>query len=256
MTVSLSLQVAHVMSMGKTAGIIIIGDEILSGKIHENNSFFMAKELWLHGIQVRRICIIPDSVDEIAHEVKTFSETFDYVFTSGGIGPTHDDVTIEGISKAFNVKPVIHVTLRKILEERHSVPTPEQLKMAEVPEGAELVNDGTLAFPLIKFKNIFIFPGIPEFLRKKFATIVNLFHEPTLSIKRVYVNENESTIAAILNEILQSLTDIKIGSYPVVDNRDYQVMITMESLRKEPLESAVRMLLEKLPKDKIFQIED
>jgi FAD synthetase len=241
--------------MGKTAGIIIVGDEILSGKIHDHNSFFMAKELWLHGIHVRRICIIPDAVDEIAQEVKSFSQMFDYVFTSGGIGPTHDDVTIEGISKAFNVKPVIHDTLRGILEQRHTTPTPEQLKMAEVPDGAELVNDGTLAFPLIKFKNIFIFPGIPEFLRKKFSVIVNLFHEPQILMKRVYVNENESNIASILNEILNHLTDVKIGSYPVVDNKDYQVMITFESLHKALLDSAVRMFLEKLPQEKIVRSE-
>ena len=242
--------------MGKTAGIIIIGDEILSGKIHENNSFFMAKKLWLHGIHVRRICIIPDIVDEIAQEVHSFSQMFDYVFTSGGIGPTHDDVTIEGISKAFNVKPVIHAALRKILEQRHTNPTPEQLKMAEVPDGAELVNDGTLTFPLIKFKNIYIFPGIPEFLRKKFSVIVSLFHEAPMFIKKVYVKENESTIASILNHILNNVIDVKIGSYPVVDNRDYQVMITLESLRKEPLESAVSMLRENLPQEKIVRIED
>lgn len=241
--------------MGKTVGIIIVGDEILSGKIHDHNSFFMAKELWLHGIHVRRICIIPDAVDEIAQEVKSFSQMFDYVFTSGGIGPTHDDVTIEGISKAFNVKPVIHDTLREILEQRHTTPTPEQLKMAEVPDGAELVNDGTLAFPLIKFKNIFIFPGIPEFLRKKFSVIVNLFHEPQILMKKVYVNENESTIASILNEILTDLNDVKIGSYPVVDNRDYQVMITFESLHEALLDSAVRMLLERLPQEKIVRSE-
>ena len=241
--------------MGKTAGIIIIGDEILSGKIHDHNSFFMAKELWLHGIHVRRICIIPDAVDEIAQEVISFSQKFDYVFTSGGIGPTHDDVTIEGISKAFNVKPVIHDALRKILEQRHTTPTPEQLKMAEVPDGAELVNDGTLTFPLIKFKNIFIFPGIPEFLRKKFSVIVNLFHEPPILMKKVYVNENESNIASILNEILNHFTDVKIGSYPVVDNRDYQVMITFESLHKALLDSAVRMLMESLPQEKIVRIE-
>jgi len=241
--------------MGKTAGIIIIGDEILSGKIHDHNSFFMAKELWLHGIHVRRICIIPDAVDEIAQEVISFSQMFDYVFTSGGIGPTHDDVTIEGISKAFNVKPAIHETLREILEQRHTTPTPEQLKMAEVPDGAELVNDGTLAFPLIKFKNIFIFPGIPEFLRKKFSVIVNLFHEPQILMKKVYVNENESNIASILNEILTHLNDVKIGSYPVVDNRDYQVMITFESLHEALLDSAVRMLLERLPQEKIVKSE-
>lgn len=243
------------MSTEKTAGIIIIGDEILSGKIHDHNSFFMAKELWSHGIHVRRICIIPDSVDEIAKEVKSFSDNFDYVFTSGGIGPTHDDVSIEGISKAFNVKPVISSTLRKILEQRHSAPTPEQLKMAEIPEGAELVNNGTLTFPLIKFKNIFVFPGIPEFLRKKFSVIVNLFNEPSIFIKKVYVNESESIIASILNEILTHLTDVKIGSYPVVDNRNFKVMVTLESLNKVSLDSALKRLLEILPKEAIVRIE-
>ena len=96
--------------MSKTVGIVIIGDEILSGKIKDDNSFFMARELWLHGIYLRRICIIPDSIAEIAEVVENFSQQFDYVFTSGGIGPTHDDVTIEGISKAFGVKTVIHKT--------------------------------------------------------------------------------------------------------------------------------------------------
>jgi FAD synthetase len=149
------------MAQAKTAGIIIIGDEILTGKVQDSNSFFLAKELWSRGINVCRISVIPDLTDEIAREVRFFSETYDYVFTSGGIGPTHDDITIEGISQAFGVKTVINDTLRKVLEQRHSVLTPAQLKMAEVPERAELLNDGDMKFPLIKFGNVFIFPGIP-----------------------------------------------------------------------------------------------
>jgi FAD synthetase len=242
--------------MGKTAGIIIIGDEILSGKVQDCNSFFMAKELRSHGINLCLISILPDLVDEIAEEVRKFSNKFDYVFTSGGIGPTHDDVTIEGISKAFNVKPVINDTLKKMLEKRHANPTPEELKMAEVPEGAELVSDETLAFPLIRFKNIFIFPGIPEFLRKKFSVIEKLFNEPPILLKKIYLNEYESDVAPILNEIVNRFKNIKIGSYPVVDNRDYSVMVTLESLDQVSLNSAFINLLDILPKENIVRVEE
>jgi FAD synthetase len=242
--------------MGKTAGIIIIGDEILSGKVHESNSFFLAKELWEHGINVRRITIIPDSIDTIAEEVRYFSTAFDYVFTSGGIGPTHDDVTIEGISSAFNVKSVINNTLKEFIQKKYASLTPEQLKMAEVPEGAELIGTGFLSFPLIKIKNVFIFPGIPELLKKKFFAIEKLFNEPHILLKKVYLKESESLIAPILNKILKLFHDVKIGSYPVVDNEDYTVLITLESLDKNSLNSALKNLLESLPKERIVSVEE
>lgn len=241
--------------MPKTAGIIIIGDEILSGKVQDGNAFFMAQELWAHGIQLSRISVIPDSVDEIAEEVRKFSEKFDYVFTSGGIGPTHDDMTIEGISRAFNVRTVIDETLKRILETRQGVLTPAQLRMAEVPEGAELVNDDTLSFPLIKFRNVFIFPGIPQLLRKKFLAIEKMFQEPLIHLKKVYVRESESHIAPILNDIVKQYENVKIGSYPVMENEDYSVMITLESLDAVSLSSAYQNLIERIPPEKLFKTE-
>jgi molybdenum cofactor synthesis domain-containing protein len=241
--------------MSKTAGIIIIGDEILSGKVQDGNAFFMAQELWAHGIQLSRISVIPDLIDEIAEEVKMFADKFDYVFTSGGIGPTHDDMTIEGISKAFNVRTVINETLRRILETRQGSLSAAQLRMAEVPEGAELVHDDTLSFPLIKFRNVFIFPGIPQLLRKKFLAVEKMFHEPLIHLKKVYVNESEAKIALILNDIVQRYQNVKIGSYPVLENPDYSVMITLESLDVSSLSSAYVSLLDNIPKDKLCKAE-
>ncbi len=240
--------------MPKTAGIIIIGDEILSGKTKDDNSFFMAQELWSHGIYLRRICVIPDSIEDIAETIRDFSEKFDYVFTSGGIGPTHDDVTIEGISRAFNVKPVIDKTLKEFLEAKQGSLTPEQLKMAEVPNGAELITDGTIGFPLIKFKNIFIFPGVPQLLRKKFFVIEKLFNEPRIYLKNIFINESESNIAPLLNEIVKKYKDVKIGSYPEIDNDEYRVKITLESHDILCLKKAVESLLEKIPKEKIASV--
>ncbi len=241
--------------MGKTAGIIIIGDEILSGKVHDDNSFFMAKELWTHGIYVSRISIIPDQIDEIATEVRDFSRRFDYVFTSGGIGPTHDDITIEGISKAFEVSTVVHIALREILEKKLGILSPEQLKMAEVPEGAELIADDTLSFPLIKFRNVFVFPGIPQLLRKKFLAIESIFNEPMIHLRKVYLNESESRIAPILSRIVEGYRNVKIGSYPDIENKEYSVMVTLESLDDQELGSALRDLLDKIPENNLIRVE-
>jgi FAD synthetase len=242
--------------MGKTAGIIIIGDEILSGKIQDGNSFFMARELWSGGIQVRRISVIPDSTDEIAEEVRNFSGLFDYVFTSGGIGPTHDDVTIEGISKAFGVRTVIDRTLRDFLEKKQPSLSPEQLKMAEVPEGAELIITESLSFPLIKIRNVFVFPGIPQLLKKKFLAIEKMFREPVIRLKKVFLNESEDVIAPLLNATVRRFLHVKIGSYPVMDNADYSVMVTFESQDEVSLGAAFENFLDSLPARKIVRVEE
>jgi molybdenum cofactor synthesis domain-containing protein len=242
--------------MAKTAGIIIIGDEILSGKIQDLNSQFMVKELRLHGIDVRRISVIPDDVQEIANEVKEFSRRFDYVFTSGGIGPTHDDVTIEGIAKAFDVRLILNDSIKIFLHNKYGKNlTPEQLKIAEIPEGAELMTDDAIAFPIIIFNNIYILPGIPEYLEKKFFVIEKLFHEQPFLLKKVYIKEYEPEIAPYLNEIVKSHKKVKIGSYPVVGNKDYYVMVTLESLDKKRLDSALEDLIQKISKKKVIKIE-
>jgi FAD synthetase len=242
------------MTSVKTAGIIIIGDEILTGKVQDTNTFFLTRELWSRGVTVCRISVIPDLTDEIAREVRDFSEKYDFVFTSGGIGPTHDDITIDGISQAFGVRTMISDTLKGFLEQRHKHLTHAQLKMAEVPEGAELLNDGDLIFPLIKFRNIFIFPGIPELLRKKFLAVAKRFSGPKIFLAKVYFNESESVLAPYLDEIVGLGNGVKVGSYPVIDNQDYSVMVTLESIDKEGLDSAVRDLLGKVPEEKIVRI--
>ena len=243
--------------MAKTAGIIIIGDEILSGKVQDLNSLFMAQELRQHGINLRRISVIPDDVQEIAKEVKEFSERFDYVFTAGGIGPTHDDVTIEGIAKAFGVRLILNDSIKKFLNKRYGKHlTPEQLKVAEVPNGAELIKDDTIAFPLLLFRNIYILPGIPEYLEKKFFVIEKLFNEPPFLLKKIYIKEYEPEIAPLLNQIVRRHKNVKIGSYPVVGNKDYYLMVTLESMNGKNLNLALKDLIEKIPKKKVIKVED
>jgi FAD synthetase len=232
--------------MLKKAGIIIIGDEILSGRVQDCNSLFMAQRLRAGGVDLVRIAVIPDDAQEIAQEVGRFAGRFDYVFTSGGIGPTHDDVTIEGVSNAFGVRTVVDETLRLLLEKFYGEElSPERLKMAQVPEGARLIQDETLRFPLIACKNVFIFPGIPEFLKSKFLVIEKIFQGPKIHLRKVYISEHESVIAPYLNEVVRGNTRVKIGSYPNVSGeRGYRVMFTLESTDPAELDAALHMIKE------------
>jgi molybdenum cofactor synthesis domain-containing protein len=134
--------------MPKTAGIILVGNEILSGKVEDANAVYLCRELRALGVEVRRITVIPDEVQLIADEVATFSRDYDVVFTSGGVGPTHDDVTIEGVARAMMVSVVRHPLLVELLERYYRGKVTEAaLRMAEIPEGAELVGGETVRFP-------------------------------------------------------------------------------------------------------------
>jgi len=164
--------------MAKTAGILLIGNEILSGKITDANAAYLCRELRALGVEVRRITVIPDEVELIATEVRAQSREYDVVFTSGGVGPTHDDVTIEGVARALGVPVVREPRLVQLLERYYKGRLNEaRLKMAEVPEGAELTADGELVFPAVVVRNIYILPGVPEIFRQKFDALKERFRD-------------------------------------------------------------------------------
>jgi FAD synthetase len=240
----------------KTAGIIVIGNEILSGKIHDSNSFFLVCELRALGVSVMRISVIPDDIDTIGREAVTFSEDYDLVFTSGGIGPTHDDVTMEGISKGFGVKLVNDPVLESRFRLRYGDATNEAImKMTEVPEGAGIIDLGEKRFPIISFRNIFILPGIPQYLREKFALIKDRFRSASFYLRRIFLDAEESDIASVLNLVVEEKGDVTFGSYPVLDNPEYKIIVTAECKAEARLKEAVDELLRRLPEDKIVRIE-
>ncbi len=247
---------SKVVSNTKSAGIIIIGNEILSGKVMDINSFFLVTELRSLGVNVMRISVIPDDIKIISEEVGSFSELYDYVFTSGGIGPTHDDLTIEGVSNAFGVKMVFNNRLTEWLKQRYGDLVNEAaMKMALVPEGAELLDAEGNNMPVISFKNIIIFPGVPQLLRKKFVALKERFHCSVYLIKRIFVNADEINIADALNSVAIAHQDLMIGSYPVGGNPDYKVIVTVESKSEQILSKAIDELLKLLPEKIIFKIE-
>lgn len=136
--------------MAKTAGIVLIGNEILSGKVADQNALYLCREFRPLGVDVRKIAVVPDEVELIAREVAEFSRAYDWVFTSGGVGPTHDDVTIEGVARAFGLRVVRDPGLVASLEQVYQGRLNDaRLKMAEVPEGAELLTSDSTSSPSI-----------------------------------------------------------------------------------------------------------
>jgi len=239
-----------------TGGILIIGNEILSGKVADTNSTYLCRELRVLGVDVERIVTIPDDVDTIAEEVRKMSAAYDFVFTSGGIGPTHDDLTIDGIAKAFGLSIQLSDSIAARIERaQKEKPNQSQLKMARIPEGAQLVDAGDFWFPVVIVENVHIFPGIPELLRKKFESIQDRFQGVPVLLRRVFVKRMESDIAASLHELLGEFPELMLGSYPRIGEKSYRVLLTLESRDADYLERALNSLLERLPEDAIHRVE-
>ena len=200
--------------------------------------------------------MIPDEVEVIGRNAREFSEMYNYVFTAGGVGPTHDDVTMAGIAEGFGVKIVSHPEIRRFLSAKYSSILNEAiLKMTEVPEGAEVIIFKDARFPIVTFKNIYIFPGIPEYLKKKFSLLRERFRSLPFYFKKFLLKARESEIAEILNSSVKECPDVTFGSYPVTGNPEYSVVVTAESRSDTSLSNAVNSFLNKLPADKLVRVE-
>ena len=200
-----------------TAGILVIGDEILSGRTYDTNSNFIAKNLIKNGIKLEEIKIIQDKLRIIEKSVLNFSNKYNYVFTTGGIGPTHDDITSESVASAFKKKLKVNSEAYKILEKYYPKGqfNKSRQKMTIMPEGSELIYNPVTAAPGFKIKNVFVLPGVPKIMEKMFLEILNNIQKgkPKL-ITTINTDLYESKIASFLNDIQKKYKDSSIGSYP------------------------------------------
>ena len=242
--------------MSKTAGIMIIGNEVLSGKTRDTNSHFFCTELRQLGVELQKISTIQDDIEIIGKEVAAFSDRFDYVFTSGGVGPTHDDVTIEGVAHGLGVRVVRHPDIERRMRQRLGDQVNEaRLRMANVPEGATLLATEAPFAAIVKIRNIYIFPGIPRILEERFHAIKETFRDTPYYLKNVFVRYGEGVIASILNDLLVNFPNLMLGSYPVLDLPEYKVKVTLESKDSDYLERALRAFIASLPADAVHRVD-
>ena len=203
-----------------TAGVIVIGDEILSGRTQDTNSNFIADKLTKEGIKLEEILVIQDVKEIIKENVINFSSKYSYVFTTGGIGPTHDDITSESISEAFHLNCETNIQAFEILNNYY--PEGEfnesRQRMAKMPVGSELILNPMTAAPGFKIKNIFVLPGVPEIMQVMFLELIKTLKKGKAKlITTINTNLYESKIAIELKNIQNNYKDASIGSYPYLN---------------------------------------
>jgi molybdenum cofactor synthesis domain-containing protein len=230
-----------------TAAVLVIGNEILSGKVDEANVGVLAKALRGLGVLLTRVVVVPDEVDTIAHEVRTLSAAHDWLFTSGGVGPTHDDVTIEGVAKAFGVRVVSSPVMEGILRAHYGERCTEgHLRMALVPEGAALEVTTEVPWPTIRLGNTWLLPGIPQVFRMKVGVVVAaLAAHPSAAGRRAFVSRavytqlEEVSLKPLLDQVVADFPDVSVGSYPKWMDPAYKTKLTFDG-RDEPRVVAAR----------------
>ncbi|MBK9316228.1 MAG: competence/damage-inducible protein A [Acidobacteria bacterium] len=239
-----------------SAAILVIGDEILSGKTEDLNARLLIGELRELGVALKRIFVIPDDVDEVAQAIRELSTKFDYVFTSGGVGPTHDDVTLAGIARGFDVPIVCHPQLEAIIRGYFGDKTDEShLLMANVPEGAELIDGPDIRWPVLCVRNVYILPGVPEHFRRKFLAIRERFRVAPFFNHAIFTKEDEFDLADNLRAVAAANPLVAIGSYPNFSSEEYRVKLTLESKDATALDAAVSQLMDLLDRDRFVRSE-
>jgi molybdenum cofactor synthesis domain-containing protein len=217
-----------------TAALAVIGDEILSGRTQDRNVAQVATWLNEQGIRLAEVRIVPDDLARIAGTVNELRARHDYLFTTGGIGPTHDDITVDAIAAAFGVPVVIHSKARAVLEEyyreRPGGLNEARLRMARVPDGAELVFNPSTAAPGVKIGNVYILAGVPHIAASMLEALTGKLEggRPMVSVT-VGARAAESEVAELLRETEEAHPGVAIGSYPFFKEGGYGANFVIRS---------------------------
>jgi molybdenum cofactor synthesis domain-containing protein len=240
-----------------SAAALVVGNELLSGKVQDENVLALARTLRLLGVRLSRVVMVLDDVEVIAREVRELAAQHDILFTSGGVGPTHDDVTIEGVARAFGVPVVKNERMERMLRAHYRERcTDGHLRMALVPEGADLATSDAITWPAVIVRNVWLLPGVPEIFRVKLSLVRERFGGGIPFVSRaVYTKMDEGDLKALLDRVVAAHPNVEVGSYPKWADPSYRTKLTFDGLDRDAVESAVRAFLELLPAGEPQRIE-
>ena len=233
-----------------TGCLIIIGNEILSGRTQDTNLAYLAKELNELGVRMVEARVIPDVVETIVATVNECRNTFDYVFTTGGIGPTHDDITADCIALAFGTELYMHPDIVEIIRRREAPPEvmESRLRMARIPKGAELIENPTGGPPGFRIENVFVMAGLPMVMQAMASTFSRDQIQGGAPVRSRSVGAylSEGQVAVPLGEIQDKHPDIDLGSYPFYRQDGYGTNLVMRGTDEAELDemlSEVRAMI-------------
>ena len=240
-----------------SAAALIIGNELLSGKVEESNLPELARLLRRLGVRLTRAVMVADEVEIIADEVRALASSHDWVFTSGGVGPTHDDVTIEAVARAFGVavvsSPELEGMLRAHYKERC---TDGHLRMALVPNGATLESTPDVRWPTVRFRNVFCLPGIPEVFRMKLPVVATRLGAGRAFVSAaVYTRMDEGDLKPLLDRVVAAFPGVEVGSYPKWMNADYRTKLTFDGQDAVQVKAACDAFVATLPEGEPQRVE-
>lgn len=245
------------LTSAPTAGVLLIGNELLSGRTQDTNLAYMAKGLSAHGIQLRQARVIPDEPTEIVDTVNEMRSVCTYVFTTGGIGPTHDDITADSIATAFDtgigINPEAKQRLLEYWDKRGIEPNDDRLRMARIPAGAQLIDNPISAAPGFRLENVHVMAGVPRIMQAMFDSILpTLQHGAVIESVSVRCDLGEGTIAAPLRELQSRYPLVDLGSYPGKmpgENQDnFSVTLVARSSDQDELARVEQALIELIMK--------
>ena len=261
----------------RTVGIIVIGDEILKGLTPDTNTHAAALALNANNVPLARVVVVSDNQDEIIAEIKKMNETVDVIITSGGIGPTHDDVTIKAVAVALGSEMVLNQDMAALLRSKMNGDavdgaeqelTEAQVKMATLPDCSMLKYLSGIEgdWPVLQCRNIFILPGVPQFFEKKVKHVASyLSRELERSVAfKVVLSIDENSIVPILNNVVLNHPNVSFGSYPFVNHPEFKTVVTLEGRRigyeKDEIDVHVKValsdLVNGLPDDSVLRVDN
>lgn len=240
-----------------TAALLLIGNELLSGKIQEQNLQPLARMLRAQGIELARVVTVPDRIELISAEVQTLSRAHEWLFTSGGVGPTHDDVTLAGVAAAFDCAVVRHPDFEARIRLQYAHRLEEaHLRMADVPEGSVLVTGNPPTWPVVRKENVWIMPGVPEVFRMKLAVVQeSLPKRPGFRTHSVYTNLDEGQLAPLLEEVVAAYPEVEVGSYPKWFDPTHKTKLTFDGQNAAKVAEASAHFVALLPTGEPQRIE-